>query len=85
MAMSLAALHNFDKEGIPSVAHADIDGLQFVKKGDIFKLNDFNLAKLIPVRRNGTESELCTFTKGDLTRNGPPEQLWDAHTAKVSK
>ena len=85
--MGLAALHNFDREGVPSAAHFDIDMLQFVKKGDIYKLNDFNLAQLITVRRNGTDESdnLCTFTRGMTTRNGPPEQLLgNAHTAKVS-
>jgi hypothetical protein len=40
--MGLADLHNFDKEGRPSVAHTDISLNQFVKVQGHFKLNDFN-------------------------------------------
>ena len=40
--MGLADLHNFDKEGRPSVAHTDISLNQFVKIDGRFKLNDYN-------------------------------------------
>lgn len=40
--MGLADLHNFDKEGRPSVAHTDISLFQFVRIDGRFKLNDFN-------------------------------------------
>lgn len=70
--MGLAVLHNFDIEGVPSVAHTDISPNQFVKVGNMFKLNDFNRARLLT--KNITTQELCTYREGtNRGKNRSPE------------
>lgn len=60
--MGLAALHNFDMEGVPSVAHTDIHPYQFVKVGNFYRINDFNRARLLT--KNVQTQELCAFEEG---------------------
>lgn len=47
IAASVADLHKPDRYGIPSVAHADIHGQQWVKVNGQYQLTDFNLAKML--------------------------------------
>lgn len=47
LATALAELHNVDREGRASIAHTDITAGQFVKVNGIYKLNDFNRARLL--------------------------------------
>ena len=61
----LADLHNFAKEGVPAVAHTDIDSGQFVyvDAAGVYKLNDFNRARFIA--KNEETDELCTYEVGN--------------------
>lgn len=47
VAMAVADIHNVDKEGSASIAHADITPSQFIYIDGIFKLNDFNRCRFI--------------------------------------
>ena len=47
LATAVAELHNVDREGRASIAHTDITPGQFVQVNGIFKLNDFNRARLL--------------------------------------
>ena len=82
-AMGLAAVHNFDKEGRPSVAHTDISPGQFVRVGDIFKLNDFNRARFLMT--NVTDGGVCTFEVGNNPgkNRSPEEYAYYPETEKV--
>ncbi|KAL7560672.1 hypothetical protein ACA910_001354 [Epithemia clementina (nom. ined.)] len=83
-AVAVAAMHNFDKEGRPSIAHTDISPSQFVltTKGQV-KLNDFNRARFI--RENRKTKEICTYTVGNNpgTNRSPEEYAYQAQTEKV--
>jgi len=61
----IADLHNFAKEGVPSIAHTDITAQQFVyvEEARLYKLNDFNRARFLPV--NKKTSEICTYEVGN--------------------
>jgi hypothetical protein len=65
LASGLAAVHNIDKEGVPSIAHTDISPGQFVyvNKDRLFKLNDFNRCRFI--RRNEKTGQLCPYHVGN--------------------
>lgn len=47
LATAVAELHNVDREGRASIAHTDITPGQFVQANGMFKLNDFNRARLL--------------------------------------
>jgi hypothetical protein len=75
--MGLAALHNFDIEGIPSVVHNDISPNQFVKVGNMFRLNDFNRARLLT--KNVQTQQLCPYREGtNRGKNRSPEGMFFA-------
>eukprot|EP00977_Amphora_coffeiformis_P020164 scaffold7970_cov187-Amphora_coffeaeformis.AAC.2 len=82
-AMGLAAVHNCDKEGRPSIAHTDIAPGQFVRVGDIFKLNDFNRARFL--RTNITNGSICGFEVGNNPgkNRSPEEYMYKPETEKV--
>ena len=84
MISGLAAVHNTDKEGRPSIAHTDIAPGQFVRVGDIYKLNDFNRARFL--LNNVTDGSVCTFTVGNNPgkNRSPEEYAYDPETEKVS-
>jgi hypothetical protein len=70
-AIALAAVHNIDREGYPSLAHTDISPAQFIKVNDVYMLNDFNRARFIAY--NG--SDACPFFVGSNPgRNRSPEE-----------
>jgi hypothetical protein len=70
-AIALAAVHNIDREGYPSIAHTDISPAQYVKVGGVYKLNDFNRARFIAY--NGDEP--CPFLVGSNPgKNRSPEE-----------
>jgi serine/threonine protein kinase len=72
--MGLAAAHNIDKEGVPSFAHTDIDAGQFVKVGNIYKLNDFNRANLLAWHTTSNNST-CGYQLGfNGGKNRSPEE-----------
>ena len=62
VALGIADMHNIDKEGEASIAHTDIDPSQFIKIGNIFKLNDFNRARFI--KKNVKTGESCPYKVG---------------------
>jgi len=82
--MGLAALHNVDREGRPSIAHTDIGPDQFVKVNAFYKLNDFNRARLL--RWNPRKKEVCTYHVGnnDGKIRSPEEYAYEPQTEKVS-
>jgi serine/threonine protein kinase len=61
----LADFHNWDKEGVPAIAHTDITPSQFVYVGEtgMYKLNDFNRCRFI--RWNQKEDKACTYQVGN--------------------
>ena len=63
IATSIADAHNFDKEGVASIAHSDITPGQFVLIDGKYKLNDFNRARLI--RWNSKTNAPCGFHVGN--------------------
>lgn len=81
-AMGVAAVHNFDKEGVASVAHTDITPSQFVGKGGLYKLNDFNRARFL--RWNVTSKEPCSYLVGrNPGKNRSPEEY--SHEPQTEK
>ena len=60
--MGIAAVHNFDKEGVASIAHTDITPGQFVLVDGVYKLNDFNRARFI--RWSREEDRPCGYYVG---------------------
>lgn len=82
--MGLAAVHNTDKEGRPAIAHTDIAPGQFVRVGDIYKLNDFNRARFL--RTNITDGSVCTYKVGNNPgkNRSPEEYAYRPQTEKVS-
>lgn len=81
--MGLAAVHNCDKEGRPSIAHTDISPGQFVRVGNIFKLNDFNRARFL--RTNVSDGAICGFNVGSNPgkNRSPEEYLYLPETEKA--
>jgi hypothetical protein len=82
-ALGVAAVHNVDMEGRASIAHTDIASVQFVKVGDIFKLNDFNRARFIGW--NEKNQEPCPFKVGSNPGKyrAPEEYAYEDETEKV--
>jgi serine/threonine protein kinase len=80
---ALAAVHNFDREGRASVAHADISLNQFIKINGRFKLNDFNRARFL--RWNLKHDRMCTFHVGNNPgkNRSPEEYRYEGQTEKV--
>jgi hypothetical protein len=62
-AMGLADLHNFDREGQPSVSHTDISLNQFVNIDGRLKLNDFNRVRAFEQHQCGKSVYLYTSTR----------------------
>jgi serine/threonine protein kinase len=81
--MGLAALHNFDVEGVPSAVHNDISPNQFVKVGNTFRLNDFNRARLLT--KNVQTGQVCPYHEGtNRGKNRSPEEYaYQPQTAMV--
>jgi len=81
----IADLHNFAKEGVPSIAHTDITAQQFVyvEEARLYKLNDFNRARFLPV--NKKTSEICTYEVGNNPGSfrSPEEYEYVPQTEKV--
>jgi serine/threonine protein kinase len=72
-AMGVAAIHNFDGEGVPSLAHTDIAPGQFVQVDRLYKLNDFNRARFL--RWNVTSQSPCGYFVGkNPGKNRSPEE-----------
>ena len=67
VAKAIADMHNFDKEGVASMAHTDITPSQFVNVDGIYKLNDFNRVRFI--RWNKRTKEPCPFHVGNNPGN----------------
>jgi len=65
----IADLHNFAKEGVPSIAHTDITTQQFVyvEEAGLYKLNDFNRARFLA--KNEKTNEICTYEVGNNPGN----------------
>lgn len=82
-ASGLADLHNIDKEGQASIAHTDISPSQYIKIDGIYKLNDFNRARLI--RWNVQKDEPCGYSvaKNPGRNRSPEEYLYQMQTEKV--
>jgi hypothetical protein len=80
---ALAAVHNFDREGRASVAHADISLNQFIKINGRFKLNDFNRARFL--RWNLKHDRMCTFHVGNNPgkNRSPEEYRYEGQTEKI--
>ena len=83
--MGVAAVHNFEKEGVASIAHTDITSGQFVKieSTGLYKLNDFNRARFIQWSK--TADEPCTFKVGNNPGKlrAPEEYRYEPETEKV--
>jgi len=71
--MGLASMHNMEVEGLPAMAHTDISPSQFVATNDnIYRLNDFNRARFLRKRDDGT---LCGYEVGrNPGKNRSPEE-----------
>jgi len=61
----ISDVHNFAKEGVPSIAHTDIHSAQFVyvEETGLYKLNDFNRARFLPI--NEKTNEICKYEVGN--------------------
>lgn len=81
--MGVAAVHNFDQEGLASLAHTDISPSQFVKVNNRYKLNDFNRARYLTW--NTTSHRLCTYRiqQNPGNNRSPEEYLYEEQTEKV--
>ena len=85
---AVADLHDIDHDGLPSVAHDDVDITQFVtvNAGKTFKLSDFNGAQFIEYEKNKEgKYEVCPFNpnmKGGKIRS-PEEYLGEDVTEKM--
>jgi hypothetical protein len=87
-AIALAAVHNIDEEGYPTIAHTDIAPAQFIKVKDTYKLNDFNRARFIPYRYTNAGNisvEMCPYyIVSNPGRNRSPEEYnFEPQTEKV--
>lgn len=81
-AMGVAAIHNADREGVPSMVHTDITPSQFVGVNGLFKVNDFNRARF--VRWNSTSKQPCPHHVGrNPGKNRSPEEY--AHEPQTEK
>ncbi|KAL3894035.1 MAG: hypothetical protein SGARI_007865, partial [Bacillariaceae sp.] len=62
---ALAAVHNHPKEGVPAIAHTDIQLGQYVYVSKVggFKLQDFNRARFLAW--DEVEDEACTYEVGN--------------------
>ena len=58
-AIGLATIHNIDGEAQASMAHTDISPSQFIKVGEVYKLNDFNRARFLPWSRR--DQKICPY------------------------
>ena len=61
VAKGISDMHNFAKDGVPSMAHTDITGSQFVyvSTTGIYKLNDFNRARFLTI--NKKTQQVCPY------------------------
>ena len=84
VAMAVADLHNFDKEGQASVAHTDITPSQFISINGVFKLNDFNRVRFL--RWSMELNEPCGYYVGKNPGKlrSPEEYSYDEQSEKVS-
>ena len=86
-AIALAAVHNIDEEGYPTITHTDIAPAQFIKVNDTYKLNDFNRARFIAYRYNNETGmdEMCPYQIGSNPgKNRSPEEYnYEPQTEKV--
>jgi serine/threonine protein kinase len=82
-ALALADVHNFDKEGLASVAHADIAPSQYVLIDGVYKLNDFNRARFL--RWDASKGKPCPFTVGSNPgkNRSPEEYAYMPETEKI--
>ena len=60
VAEAVAAVHSFEKDGIPSLSHNDLCCHQFLLVDGVYKLNDFHLAKYM--KKNKNTNEMCPST-----------------------
>lgn len=83
VAMAVADLHNFDKEGQASIAHTDITPSQFILVDGVYKLNDFNRARFI--RWSANHNKPCGYYigKNPGKSRSPEEYLYDEQSEKV--
>ena len=85
VAEALADVHNVDMEGRASIAHTDVSADQFVsvEGKHIYKINDFNRARLI--RWNHVNNTACPFfVKSNKGKNRSPEEYkYEAESEKV--
>jgi hypothetical protein len=82
-AMSLATLHNFDREGVSAIAHADITLGQFISVNGTIKLHDFNRARFIAW--NATSNAPCPYyiANNPGFMRSPEEYKYEPQTEKV--
>ena len=82
-AQGLAAAHHVDRDDTASLAHADLSLGQYVRVGNVFKLNDFNRARLL--RTNRTSGDLCPFRVANNpgTFRSPEEYNYHPETEKI--
>mmetsp|Transcript_10335 Transcript_10335/g.23177 ORF Transcript_10335/g.23177 Transcript_10335/m.23177 type:complete len:546 (-) Transcript_10335:2253-3890(-) len=83
MSRGIAAAHNVDREGQASFSHTDISPGQFILIDGIYKLNDFNRARLI--MWNKEKDEPCPFYVGNNPGKfrSPEEYLYLGETEKI--
>jgi len=79
----IAASHNSDKEGRASLAHTDISPGQFIMIDGLYKLNDFNRARMI--FWNNEEDDACPFYVGNNPGKfrSPEEYLYLGESEKI--
>lgn len=82
-AFALAELHNFDKEGQASVAHADISPAQFVITRGRLKLQDFNRARFLTWNKDTNQTCPFTVTTNPGKNRSPEEYAYGPQTEKV--
>jgi serine/threonine protein kinase len=77
-------LHNFDREGVSAIAHADITLGQFISVNGTIKLNDFNRARFIAW--NQTSDQPCPYSilNNPGIMRSPEEYKYEPQTEKVS-
>jgi hypothetical protein len=85
VAQAVADTHFFSKRrGTATIAHTDLNPNQFLQMGNVFKLNDFNRAKLISW--NATSDHACSIQTNinwRATYQSPEEHSGNVQSEKV--
>jgi hypothetical protein len=75
--------HHYDAQGRATIAHTDIKANQFLWIDGVYKINDFNLARLLSW--NVTSNTYCQYRSGYVGRWQAPEQYEEEEAVQMSE